>query len=105
MNKVGKNTPVYRFKDTDEVVCGATLQEALGVSPFFDPRPGYTQVSELPPELRPVICDGVALPRNDICKAIAKAAMATGSLTIEAYGRKYVFEVTYCNKTRVIIKE
>ena len=103
MGKVGKRTPVWENKKTGRVVCGATIQDALGVGwlcPVGDDR---KHVSTLPSERRVVIAGGAVLPENDVSRAIARDAKTTGLLKILAYGREYSCYVQYLDSVRVVI--
>ena len=66
MSKVGRKTPVWRNKRTGRVVCGTTVQDALGVGWMCPVGEDWERVSSLPPEHRVVINDGSVLPENDI---------------------------------------
>lgn len=100
---VGKKTPVWRYGDTDQIVCGPTIQDALGVGYLFEVSPKWKQVSVLPRELRVVIADGHVLSRNTLTLAIAEDAKATGTLMVYAFNRAYRFKVLYIDEVKVII--
>ena len=104
MSKVGRKTPVWRNKRTGRVVCGTTVQDALGVGWMCPVGEDWERVSSLPPEHRVVINDGSVLPENDISCAIAAEATATGMLKVKAYGREYSFYVRYLDLVRVIVE-
>lgn len=104
MSKVGRKTPVWRNKRTGRVVCGTTVQDALGVGRMCHVGEDWERASSLPPEHRVVINDGSVLPENDISCAIAAEAKATGMLKVKAYGREYSFYVRYLDLVRVIVE-
>ena len=104
MNKVGRKTPVWRNSVTGEVKCGTTIQEALGVSWLFPVSSDWVKVQKLPKDQRVVIDEkGYILPVNDITKAIATSACRTGKLEINLYRKLHIFNVAYCDSTRVIL--
>lgn len=105
-NKLGKNTPVWRNKNTGVVVCGRTIQEALGVSYYYNVGSDWEQVNRVPRTDRVVIdSDGEALPRNDLICAIARGAKEAGPLTVNIYGKYRTFNLRYVSPTKVIIAE
>lgn len=104
MSKVGRKTPVWRNKRTGRVVCGTTVQDALGVGWMFPAGGDWERVSSLPPEHRVVINGGDVLPENDMSCAIAAEARTTGMLKVKAYGREYSFYVRYLDSVRVIVE-
>ena len=105
-NKLGKNTPVWRNKNTGVVVCGKTIQEALGVSYLFNVGSDWEKVNRVPRGDRVVIdSDGEALPRNDLVCAIARDAKESGPITVNIYGRNRVFDLRYVSPTKVILAD
>lgn len=105
MSKVGKKTPVWQNAKTGEVKCAATIQGALGVSWLFPVSSDWVQVVEVPKAKRVVIDgNGFVLPENDLTVAIAQATVRAGNLTVKAYGKSHTVYVTYCDRTRVILK-
>lgn len=103
MGKVGKRTPVWENKKTGRIVCGATIQDALGVGWMCPVADDWKPVSTLPSERRVVIADGTVLPENDVSRAIARDAKTTGLLKILARGREYSCYVQYLDSVRVVI--
>ena len=104
MNKVGRETPVWRNSRTGEIKCGTTIQEALGVSWLFPVSSDWVEVHKLPKEQRVVIDEkGYVLPANAITVAIATNACRVGKLEIKLYRRLHTFNVAYCDSTRVIL--
>lgn len=74
MSKVCRKTPVWRNKRTGRVVCGTTVQDALGVGRMCHVGEDWERASSLPPEHRVVINDGSVLPENDIsCATVVQA--------------------------------
>lgn len=105
-NKLGKNTPVWRNKNTGVVVCGKTIQEALGVSYLCNIGSDWEKVNRVPRGDRVVIdIDGEALPRNDLVCAIARDAEKDGPITVHAYGRDYTFDLSYVSHTKIILAD
>lgn len=100
---VGRKTPVWRYDNTDQIVCGPTIQDALGVGYMFAVSPKWQQVSVLPRGLRVVIVDGHVLPRNTLTCAIAEEATEKGSLTVFANNRMHQFKVFYVDPVKVIV--
>lgn len=104
MNKVGKNTPVWRNSSTGEVVCGNTLNEALGVGYAFTPSPTWERAWALPREERIVIARGMKLPKNPMTLAIAKQAKRPGELGCMVLGKTRKVRVLYSDQVRVIVE-
>lgn len=106
MDRVGKKTPVWRNRETGEIVCGATIREALGLSWPFPVSSNWERVTSLPAKDRVVIdVDGTVLPRNELNEAIALEAKTPGVINIYAYGRSYKVTVKYCDAVRVILAD
>ena len=55
-------------------MCGATIQDALGVGWLCPVVDDWKHVSTLPSERRVVIAGGTVLPENDVSRAIARDA-------------------------------
>ena len=105
-NKLGKNTPVWRNRNTGVVVCGQTIQEALGVGYLCSVGSDWEEVSRVPRADRVVIdSDGEALPRNKLVCAIALSADKTGPLTVNIYGKDRIFTLGYVSPTKVILAD
>lgn len=102
--KVGKATPVWYNAKQDRVVCGTTIQEALGVGYAYDPEPDWKQAVSLPAEKRVVIHNGMCLPLNDITRQLAASTTGCGAVFVRAYGRLHTYVVKYVDATRVIIE-
>ena len=102
-NNVGKKTPVWRNIRTGQVVCGVTVNEALGISPFSIVGSEWIKAKTLPKQDRVVIQCGTCLQRNCVVRSIAAQAQEVGTLSIAAYGRVYSFWVVYQDDVRVII--
>lgn len=104
-NKLGKNTPVWYNTNTGEVVCGSTLNEALGVGYAFTPSPMWGRVNVLPAEKRVVIARGMRLAKNPMTLAIAKQAKCPGELRFNVLGRERKVNVLYVDQVRVIVSD
>lgn len=100
---VGRKTPVWRYDNTDHIVCGPTIQDALGMGYMLAVSQKWYQVSVLPKELRVVIVDGHVLPRNTLTCAIAEEATEEGSLTVFVTNRMHQFKVFYVDPVKVIV--
>lgn len=101
---VGKRTPVWRNKTTGRVVCGQTIQEALGVGYLTPVSKDWIQVDELPNSKRVVIRKNSVLPENDLTTAIAEHAATVGPVTISAFGRDHKVKVLHVDSLRVIVQ-
>lgn len=104
MNKIGKKTPVWRHAGTGEVVCGNTLNEALGVGYAFTPCSLWERAYALPREERIVIARGMKLPKNAMTLAIAKQAKRRGELECMVLGKARKVKVLYTDQVRVIVE-
>ena len=101
---VGRKTPVWRYDNTDHIVCGPTIQDALGMGYMLAVSQKWQQVSVLTKGLRVVIVDGNVLTRNTLTCAIAKEAIEEGSLTVFEYNRMYEFNILYVDPVKVIVR-
>lgn len=101
---VGRKTPVWRYDNTDHIVCGHTIQDALGMGYMLAVSQKWQQVSVLTKGLRVVIVDGNVLPRNTLTCAIAKEAIEEGSLTVFVNNRMHQFKVFYVDPVKVIVR-
>lgn len=104
MKPVGKKTPVWRNRETGTIVCGDTVQDALGFGWLYPVGNEWERVYSVEKECRVVIEGGRVLPVNETTVAIARNANKKGKIELVEYGRQMIFDVIYCDDTKVIIK-
>jgi hypothetical protein len=104
MNRLGKKTPVWRNTHDGRILCGGTVQDALGVSWNHNVGPGWERATSLPAQDRVVIAHGRQLINTSLAKKIAAIATVPGAVTIEYFGRDLTLVVTYVDGAKVIIE-
>lgn len=104
INKVGKNTPVWRNRKDGRVVCGKTVQEALGVGWMFDVGKDWYQVVTLLRKERVIIKNGSVLPVNPVTSEIASTARSAGPIKVKACGQERTYNILYVDAVRVIVE-
>lgn len=104
MNRIGKKTPVWRNTNDGRILCGQSVQEALGTGWSYDVGPQWEHVTSLPSSDRVVIQNGSQISNKDVARQIASIATKTGPVTIVFMGRSVTVLVVYEDGTKVIIE-